>query len=54
MFSQGLDYPYLELISCSNGEKHRRYIQFGDLKDTSVEGSFDSFGLSLQATIPWF
>ncbi len=54
MFSQSLDHAYLELISGSNGEKHRRYIQFGGLNDTPVEGSFDSFGLSKQATVPWF
>lgn len=54
MFSQSLDNAYLELISCSNGEKHRRYIQFGGLNDTPIEGSFDSFGLSKQATVPWF
>jgi len=54
MFSQGLDNAYFELVSSSNGEKHRRYIQFGEFKDTPVAGNFDSFGLSLQATVPWF
>ncbi|GAW94647.1 MULTISPECIES: type I-F CRISPR-associated endoribonuclease Cas6/Csy4 [Colwellia] len=54
MFSQGLDNAYLELVSSSTGEKHRRYIQFGELKDTPVAGDFDSFGLSKQATVPWF
>jgi len=59
MFAQGLDNPYLELESGSNGHKHRRYIQFGELLDDSVEGEFDQFGLSSrqqdkQATVPWF
>ncbi len=54
MFQQGLDNPYLELQSTSNGHKHRRYLQFGELLDTPVEGNFDSFGLSKTATIPWF
>ena len=54
MFTQSLDNAYFELVSCSNTEKHRRYIQFSDFKDTPVTGSFDSFGLSKQATIPWF
>ena len=54
MFSQGLDNPYLELQSSSNGHKHRRYIEFGDLKTVPVAGSFDCFGLSKQATVPWF
>lgn len=54
MFSQGIDNPYLELESSSNGHKHRRYIEFGDLRDSPVEGDFDQFGLSRVATIPWF
>lgn len=54
MFSKGLDNPYLELESASNGHKHRRYIEFGPLQDAAVEGAFDQFGLSKTATIPWF
>jgi len=54
MFAQGLDNPYLEMESGSNGHKHRRYIQFGDLLDVPVKGEFDQFGLSKIATVPWF
>ena len=54
MFSQGLDNPYLELESSSNGNKHRRYLEFGELLDSAKAGEFDSFGLSKQATVPWF
>lgn len=54
MFSVGLDNPYLELESGSNGHKHRRYIQFGEILDHPVAGSFDQFGLSKTATVPWF
>jgi CRISPR-associated endonuclease Csy4 len=54
MFQQGLDNPYLELGSSSNGHKHRRYITFGEPVKLLVEGEFDSFGLSKTATIPWF
>lgn len=54
MFTKGLDNPYLELESSSNGNKHRRYIQFSELFDKSVTGEFDHFGLSKTATIPWF
>lgn len=54
MFSQGLDNPYLELESSSNGNKHRRYIQFSELYDSSIQGVFDQFGLSKTATVPWF
>ena len=54
MFAQGMDNPYLELESSSNGHKHRRYLQFGVLLDAPVSGEFDSFGLSKTATVPWF
>jgi len=54
MFLQGLDNPYLELESGSNGHKHRRYISFGELQSNIVVGVFDFFGLSKKATVPWF
>ena len=54
MFSKGLDNPYIELISGSNGHRHRRYIEFGELVDKPVKGLFDQFGLSKTATVPWF
>ena len=54
MFTQGLDNPYVELTSGSNGHKHRRYIQFGELMDSPQLGQFDQFGLSKTATVPWF
>jgi CRISPR-associated endonuclease Csy4 len=54
MFSQGLDNPYLDLKSGSTGQKHRRFINFGPLLDQSITGRFDSYGLSKDATIPWF
>ncbi len=54
MLQQGLDNPYLELESTSNGHKHRRYLSFSKCTDSSVSGKFDHFGLSKTATIPWF
>jgi CRISPR-associated endonuclease Csy4 len=54
MLATRLDNPYLELQSTSNGNLHRRYIQFGELLENSVSGEFDYFGLSKTATIPWF
>jgi CRISPR-associated endonuclease Csy4 len=54
MFAKGLDAPYLELVSGSNGHKHRRYISFGPLTSQPTEGEFDQFGLSKTATVPWF
>lgn len=54
MFSKGINTPYIELTSTSNGNKHRRYIQLGKLQDQATGGIFDTFGLSKIATIPWF
>lgn len=54
MFSQSLDEPYLELFSTTSKQLHRRYIKHGELKNSPVKGKFDQFGLSKNATIPWF
>jgi len=54
MFQKGLDNPYLELESSSNGQKYRRYIEFGELKNRPEIGEYDHFGLSKEATVPWF
>ena len=54
MFTKGLNNPYVELLSGSNGHRHRRYFEFGPLKDSPTDGEFDQFGLSKTATIPWF
>ncbi len=54
MFSQSLDNPYIELVSGSNGHRHRRFIEFGPIVDSATAGKFDQFGLSKIATIPWF
>lgn len=54
MFNKGLDNAYVEVISSSNGHKYRRYFEFGPVIDTPIAGSFDQFGLSKSATVPWF
>lgn len=54
MYSQSLDNPYLEMESSSNEHKHRRFIEFSEISDEAIAGTFDHFGLSKQATIPWF
>ena len=54
MYKKGIDNPFLELESSSNGHRHRRYIQFGEIKNVPSAGQFDSFGLSKTATVPWF
>lgn len=51
---KGISLPYIDLVSNSNGKRHRRYIQLGDLLDKPVLGEFDQFGFSKTATVPWF
>jgi CRISPR-associated endonuclease Csy4 len=54
MFANGLDYPYFDLISQSSGQVYRRFIKLGALLEQPQSGKFDSFGLSTEATVPWF
>ena len=54
MYQGGLDNPYVELISASNAQRHRRFIAFGELQEKEAKGEFDLFGLSKLSTIPWF
>jgi CRISPR-associated endonuclease Csy4 len=54
MLQGGLENPYVELVSMSNGKLHRRFLEFGEVQDAQVKGEFDLFGLSKSATIPWF
>lgn len=54
IYEQGISNPYLELESASNGHKYRRYIAFSDISKNPKLGIFDQFGLSKDASIPWF
>ena len=54
MLSKGIDNPYVELMSGSNGQKYRRYIEFGEVVEQPILGKFDQFGLSKTSTVPWF
>lgn len=54
MYQGGLDNPYVELVSMSNGQLHRRFIAFGELQSLETKGEFDLFGLSKTSTVPWF
>ncbi|WP_351122268.1 type I-F CRISPR-associated endoribonuclease Cas6/Csy4 [Shewanella sp. T24-MNA-CIBAN-0130] len=54
MLSQGFDNPYLDLLSSSTGQVHRKFFEFSDLQEQSANGDFDSYGLSNTATVPWF
>jgi CRISPR-associated endonuclease Csy4 len=54
MFSEGLGNPYVDLYSGSTGENFRLFFSFSPILDQPIPGKFDSYGLSKNATIPWF
>lgn len=54
MLQGGLDNPFVELVSGSSGERHRRFISFSEICEVAKEGEFDTFGLSKTATVPHF
>ncbi len=49
-----LDVPFIQLTSASTGLTFRLFIRLGPPQATSVAGSFNGYGLSTVATIPWF
>jgi CRISPR-associated endonuclease Csy4 len=49
-----LTQPYIQMKSLSNGNPMRVYIEHGPILDNHIDGEFNAYGLSNQATIPWF
>ena len=54
MFAQGLDNPFVDLDSGSTGQRYRLFINLGELLEHPIEGKYNSYGLSKEATVPWF
>ena len=52
--AKNLELPYLNVFSRSSGENFRLFIKHGPLMEHYKEGSFNSYGLSLGGSIPWF
>lgn len=53
MMKEGIQSPYIEIISNSNKKRYRRYILMKESKNLA-QGEFDFFGLSKNASVPWF
>lgn len=49
-----IDLPYVILRSNGSGHSFRLFIRHGPLLDAPARGSFGAYGLSSQASIPWF
>ncbi|TCV91563.1 type I-F CRISPR-associated endoribonuclease Cas6/Csy4 [Biostraticola tofi] len=46
--------PFVQLRSLSNGQTFKIFVEHGPLINASVTGYFSFYGLSAEATIPWF
>lgn len=51
---QHLKHPFVQLKSHSSGQAFRLFIEQGKLLDAPQAGKFSDYGLSGDATIPWF
>ncbi len=46
--------PFVQLRSTSTGQSFRLFIEHGPLQPSVLPGTFNAYGLSQEATIPWF
>lgn len=46
--------PYAQVRSSSTGQPFCLFVEHGLLQPSAVPGSFNAYGLSLGATVPWF
>jgi len=51
---QRLKQPFVQLKSHSSGQRFRLFIQQGRLLENRRGGKFSAYGLSGEATVPWF
>ena len=52
---QYLKHPYIQIKSLSTGQSFPLFINHGEILESSMEGKFSAYGLSItNATIPWF
>lgn len=52
--AQRLSHPYLVLASQSTQQQFRLFVEHLPLQDQAIPGSFNAYGLSAGATVPWF
>jgi CRISPR-associated endonuclease Csy4 len=46
--------PFVQMRSASSGQTFRLFIEHGPIQPNAVAGDFNAYGLSQEATIPWF
>lgn len=52
--AERLNLPYIHLRSHSTAQPFRLFIRHGALQESATLGSFNAYGLSTSATVPWF
>lgn len=52
--AEKLDLPFVQLTSASTGQTFRLYLRLGQPEPALLTGCFNSYGLSSDATVPWF
>jgi len=54
MESKRCSLPYLQIKSLSTGQKYPLFVQHGEILDKPIAGTYSNYGLSKEATVPWF
>jgi CRISPR-associated endonuclease Csy4 len=49
-----MNLPFLSIVSSSSGQKFRLYIDHGEVFEQPLSGYFGCYGLSREASVPWF
>ena len=52
--AERLDLPFVAMRSASTGQSFRLYLRLGPTVGHAMSGQFNSYGLSADATVPWF
>ncbi len=52
--AETLKLPYVQIKSLSSGKHFRLFFQFGPVEQKARGGIFNTYGLSREATVPWF
>lgn len=52
--AETLKLPYVQIKSLSSRKHFRLFFQFGPVEEKARNGVFNAYGLSREATVPWF
>lgn len=46
--------PYVQLRSASTGQTFRLFVLQGEVEEAPIDGDYNSYGLSMGGSVPWF